>query len=339
MHPHGSPRLTRHRDQRPSVVLPSRQGRQVQDRHKGCPHRAPRLARPPVQRVFGKRHRHHRLQRSAGRLVPIDPHHPPVARVRLHRHHVCRFQPQRRQRVEGDRQPLAPALARQQPKRRCRRQSPTTDRRQIGIDAPRLAVRSHHHRSGLIVRRLVDEPNPRSTGAWLQRPRRRHRPALLRKGQVLQHQRGHGRSVLDQVQPPMPFGNFQTQSRRQRRNRITRPHRPINDIARDLALHRPDLERLCVQTAAQQDRRQQVPRLAAQPPVQPVPGRPSPGIGPDVGLGGKGRIGPRIPAPGVRCLQHRPAIDGRDGIVRRLPEMYQHGLQQPSLHPVVPRAD
>ncbi|EGF95348.1 proteophosphoglycan ppg4 [Brevundimonas diminuta ATCC 11568] len=49
----------------------------------------------------------------------------------------------------------------------------------------------------------------------------------------------------------------------------------------------------------------------------------------------KRRIGPRVPAPDIRTLQHRPAIDARDRVVHRLRIVPQHSLDQPPLHPVV----
>ena len=76
-------------------------------------------------------------------------------------------------------------------------------------------------------------------------------------------------------------------------------------------------------------------RLPGQPPVQPVPGSPAAGVRPHILARRKRRIRPRIPAPGVRRLDHRPAIDRRNRVVAGLRKTPQHRLKRPPLHAVV----
>ena len=138
--------------------------------------------------------------------------------------------------------------------------------------------------------------------------------------------------------PTAALGRHRIKGRQQRRQRIARPHRPVDQIARRRALHAFHHETVVRHAAAPQHRRDQVARIARQPPVQPVPAAPGARIRPHVRARRKGRIGPRVPAPGVRPLQHPAAINRRHRIVRRRRIVRQHRLQRRPLHRVVARA-
>uniref|UniRef100_A0A0N4ZAF2 LigA n=1 Tax=Parastrongyloides trichosuri TaxID=131310 RepID=A0A0N4ZAF2_PARTI len=203
------------------------------------------------------------------------------------------------------------------------------------VHAAAIAVAAHRHGAQLIVRRLIDKPQPRRARPRRQPPLRRRAPALVGQGQRRLMQRHLPRRLAQHGHPTIPLRRRRPQRLHQRRQRILRRHRPVDDIARHPAVHRPDRKVRFGQPAALQNGLDQPARIAAHPPVQPVPRAPGARIGPHLAQRRKRRIGPRVPTPDIRPFQHRPAIDARDRIVHRLRIVPQHRLDQPPLHPVV----
>ena len=309
MHSHRSPRFRGHHRQGTPVSLPSRQGGQIQhpqqgraDHHRGIP-RPHNLVLRRAGGITVAPHLHARI------LVHGHPGNPPQPRCLRQMDAVPRLQSQGRQRPRPQGQRLNLVLV-DQPSGRGPCQPRAADGGQVQIHAAAVTHRPHRHRSGLIVIIGMDEAHPRHARSWLQIPAFGPACPVISQRQFRGLQRQGDLRHAQDCDPPAPLGADQVERGQQRLQRVPGPHRPVDDIARHRSRHRPDRDPVGAQPGPFQDGGQQVGRVAAHPPVQPVSGPPRRSVGPARLPRRKLGPRPRVPAPGIGRVQHRPAVHG-----------------------------
>ena len=180
----------------------------------------------------------------------------------------------------------------------------------------------------------VDVAHPRHRRPFFQHPIGSHSRTLFRQCQSFSL-KGRDQSLAAQDRhPSVLLHHNRIHGPQQGLQRIADPHWAVDDIAGHLPVHALDDEVVLFQPAAPQDGGDHGRDISGQSSVQPVPGLPGRGVRPHILARRKRRPGPRVPAPGVRRLQHPPFIGRRPGIVPRRHIVRQHRLQRPPLHPV-----
>ena len=330
------PRRSRHRQMRRHRVLVPRHQRQIQ---KDRAHRHRRRKGAQAGRVLDlvgggidPGLHPHRLDLDQPRLLdPVDPVTPPPL-GQIQPHHIARAQMRLRGRQRKPRRvPRHPCLGQPAPHDPLRLR-PRQRQRQF---RPRRRAR---HRIGknrldrahleIALRLDIGQPHPPGD-LGLGRPHRLDDRLALAQRQIRRSQIG--------IHPPVAHPEHQLALAFQRLEPIGQHQRlqprPPGLIARHrVAAHQPikpahvDLADPGGTTDLGHDARQ---RLRHRAPRNPVPARVILAIRPQGGIERKLRPGPGIPGPDMRAahVQHRPAINRRDRVLRRLSPIARHRAQ------------